>query len=119
MGFPTTDAGEKTAIPASTVRNEESAQRAPDSSRDVALTVVDANRSTPIDPAVEARVLWKIDLFLMPVMLIGYGLVYYDKVRSSVRFVVLGFLYCLEDCLLSTENLCNWVLEALSLVWSY
>ncbi|KAI1197887.1 putative MFS transporter [Nemania serpens] len=33
----------------------------------------------PIDPAVERRVLRKIDMFLMPAMVIGYGLVYYDK----------------------------------------
>ncbi|KZF24816.1 MFS general substrate transporter [Xylona heveae TC161] len=33
----------------------------------------------PIDPRVERRVLRKIDLFLMPAMVIGYGLVYYDK----------------------------------------
>ncbi|OJJ61719.1 hypothetical protein ASPSYDRAFT_40250 [Aspergillus sydowii CBS 593.65] len=33
----------------------------------------------PIDREVERRVLRKIDLFLMPAMVIGYGLVYYDK----------------------------------------
>ncbi|CAN8097653.1 unnamed protein product [Discula destructiva] len=33
----------------------------------------------PIDPAIAARVLRKIDLFLMPAMVIGYGLVYWDK----------------------------------------
>ncbi|KAI1261436.1 putative MFS transporter [Xylariaceae sp. FL1019] len=32
-----------------------------------------------IDPAVERRVLRKIDIFLMPAMVLGYGLVYYDK----------------------------------------
>ncbi|KAB8206562.1 major facilitator superfamily domain-containing protein [Aspergillus parasiticus] len=32
-----------------------------------------------INPEVERRVLRKIDLFLMPAMVIGYGLVYYDK----------------------------------------
>ncbi|PLB48599.1 MFS general substrate transporter [Aspergillus steynii IBT 23096] len=32
-----------------------------------------------IDPQVARRVLRKIDLFLMPAMVIGYGLVYYDK----------------------------------------
>lgn len=52
----------------------------------------------PIDPEVERRVLRKIDLFLMPAMVIGmqlltlrrqctdvagYGLVYYDKVGRS------------------------------------
>ncbi|KAI0870423.1 putative MFS transporter [Hypoxylon argillaceum] len=33
----------------------------------------------PIDPEVSRRVLRKIDRFLMPAMVIGYGLVYYDK----------------------------------------
>ncbi|PVH93435.1 MFS general substrate transporter [Periconia macrospinosa] len=33
----------------------------------------------PIDPKIARRVLRKIDLFLMPAMVIGYGLVYYDK----------------------------------------
>ncbi|BDD63055.1 hypothetical protein MPDQ_003658 [Monascus purpureus] len=32
-----------------------------------------------IDPQEARRVLWKIDLFLIPAMVIGYGLVYYDK----------------------------------------
>ncbi|KAF2662130.1 MFS general substrate transporter [Lophiostoma macrostomum CBS 122681] len=32
-----------------------------------------------IDPEVERRVLRKIDTFLMPAMVLGYGLVYYDK----------------------------------------
>ncbi|KAF7558846.1 hypothetical protein G7046_g5315 [Stylonectria norvegica] len=32
-----------------------------------------------IDPAVEARAVRKIDLFLIPAMIFGYGLVYYDK----------------------------------------
>ncbi|OAA58492.1 Major facilitator superfamily domain, general substrate transporter [Niveomyces insectorum RCEF 264] len=37
------------------------------------------NEARVVDPAVERRVLWKIDAFLMPAMMIGYGLVYYDK----------------------------------------
>ncbi|GJC85404.1 hypothetical protein ColLi_08242 [Colletotrichum liriopes] len=41
-----------------------------------------------IDPVIESRVLWKIDRFLMPAMVIersdeGYGLVYYDKVSAQ------------------------------------
>ncbi|KAJ9311979.1 hypothetical protein DTO271D3_7826 [Paecilomyces variotii] len=42
------------------------------------LSVV-GETAKPIDPVVEARVLRKIDYFFMPAMLIGYGLVYYDK----------------------------------------
>ncbi|PYI19604.1 MFS general substrate transporter [Aspergillus japonicus CBS 114.51] len=37
------------------------------------------DEARPIDPGIERRVLRKIDLFLMPAMVIGYGLVYYDK----------------------------------------
>ncbi|KAI8245918.1 hypothetical protein K4K55_000184 [Colletotrichum sp. SAR 10_96] len=37
-----------------------------------------------IDPEIEARVVRKIDLFLMPAMVIGYGLVYYDKIKEAV-----------------------------------
>ncbi|KAI0103330.1 putative MFS transporter [Nemania sp. FL0031] len=33
----------------------------------------------PIDPEIARRVVRKIDTFLMPAMVIGYGLVYYDK----------------------------------------
>ncbi|KAL4965449.1 putative MFS transporter [Aspergillus stella-maris] len=36
-------------------------------------------QARPIDPEIERRVLRKIDMFLMPAMVIGYGLVYYDK----------------------------------------
>ncbi|GME58576.1 Major facilitator superfamily [Neofusicoccum parvum] len=46
--------------------------------KDVALTLV-GERAQDYDPQVEARVLRKIDWFLMPTMVIGYGLVYYDK----------------------------------------
>ncbi len=35
-----------------------------------------------IDPALEARVVRKIDLFFIPSMILGYGLVYYDKVYT-------------------------------------
>lgn len=47
--------------------------------KDVALAFV-GERSHDVDPVVEARVVRKIDLFLIPAMIVGYGLVYYDKV---------------------------------------
>lgn len=68
------------------------------SDKDAALAVV-SEFAQEIDPVVEKRVLRKIDLYLMPAMLIGqlytsylgptlltnsntgYGMVYYDKVR--------------------------------------
>jgi len=47
--------------------------------KDIAMAIVGEHRHA-IDPAVEARIIRKIDLFLVPAMFIGYGLVYYDKV---------------------------------------
>lgn len=41
------------------------------------------HHAAAIDKAAERRVLRKIDLFLIPVMWMGYGLVYYDKVSSN------------------------------------
>ncbi|OHE94201.1 allantoate permease [Colletotrichum orchidophilum] len=48
-----------------------------------------------IDPVMEKRVLRKIDLFLMPAMVIGYGLVYYDKaiLGSAALFGMTGDLH--------------------------
>ncbi|KAL0777285.1 hypothetical protein CaCOL14_006803 [Colletotrichum acutatum] len=48
-----------------------------------------------IDPVIEKRVLRKIDLFLMPAMMIGYGLVYYDKaiLGSAALFGMTGDLH--------------------------
>ncbi|KAH7114438.1 major facilitator superfamily domain-containing protein [Dendryphion nanum] len=47
-----------------------------------------------IDPEVEKRVLRKIDLYLMPAMVFGYGLVYYDKaiLGSAALFGMTGDL---------------------------
>jgi MFS family permease len=51
--------------------------------KDIAIAVVGEHRHA-LDPVVVARVVRKIDLFLVPAMTVGYGLVYYDKV-SGVR----------------------------------
>ncbi|TEY42311.1 hypothetical protein BOTCAL_0395g00050 [Botryotinia calthae] len=58
-----------------------------DQDKDIAIAVVGEHRHE-IDPAVEARVVRKIDRFLVPAMFIGYGLVYYDKaiLGSAVLF---------------------------------
>jgi hypothetical protein len=50
--------------------------------KDVALAIV-GEHAHDIDPAVEARVIRKIDWFLIPAMIVGYGLVYYDKVHPA------------------------------------
>lgn len=46
------------------------------------------DHATAIDPVMEARVLWKIDWYLIPAMSIGYGLVYYDKVCHSFKMKI-------------------------------
>ncbi|TQW10976.1 MFS transporter [Cordyceps javanica] len=57
------------------------------SDQDDALAMV-GEQPQAVDPAVAARVVRKIDLFLMPFMVVGYGLVYYDKaiLGSAVLF---------------------------------
>ncbi|KAB8292923.1 hypothetical protein EYC80_007288 [Monilinia laxa] len=58
-----------------------------DQDKDIAIAIV-GERRHEIDPAIEARVVRKIDWFLVPAMFIGYGLVYYDKaiLGSAVLF---------------------------------
>jgi hypothetical protein len=46
---------------------------------DMAAAIV-GEHAHAIDPAIEKRVLRKIDWYLIPAMSVGYGLVYYDKV---------------------------------------
>jgi hypothetical protein len=52
-----------------------------DRNKDVAMAVV-GEHGHAIDPVVEKRVIRKIDSFMIPAMIIGYGFVYYDKVGS-------------------------------------
>jgi hypothetical protein len=51
----------------------------PNWDQDVAMAVV-GEHAHAIDPVIEARVIRKIDRFMIPAMIIGYGFVYYDKV---------------------------------------
>jgi len=55
--------------------------------KDIAMAIVGEHRHA-IDPAVEARIIRKVDLFLVPAMFIGYGLVYYDKVSSPPTITI-------------------------------
>ncbi|KAK5654705.1 hypothetical protein OQA88_7029 [Cercophora sp. LCS_1] len=48
------------------------------SEKDEAIAMV-GEQSHTIDPVIAARAVRKIDWFLIPVMVFGYGLVYYDK----------------------------------------
>ncbi|WZH42358.1 major facilitator superfamily domain-containing protein [Fusarium acuminatum] len=56
-------------------------------SKDEAIAIVGEEQHA-IDPIVAARAVRKIDMFLIPAMIIGYGLVYYDKaiLGSAVLF---------------------------------
>ena len=58
------------------------AENAPQNKEDDIAIAIVGERRHDIDPAIEARVVRKIDQFLLPVMFIGYGLVYYDKVEA-------------------------------------
>ena len=50
--------------------------------KDLAAAIV-ADHAQHFDRATERRVLRKIDLYLIPWMWLGYGFVYYDKVRRN------------------------------------
>lgn len=56
-----------------------------------------------IDKEVERRLLWKIDLMLMPLLFISYGLQYYDKAAMG-NAAVFGLL---EDLDLSSKRYSN------------
>ena len=47
--------------------------------KDIAASLVNEYASL-WDPSIERRLVREIDLFLIPIMWVGYGLVYYDKV---------------------------------------
>jgi hypothetical protein len=75
---------EKSATEAPNVSADvEDATRINVEGQDIAIAIV-GEHNHAIDPAVEARVVRKIDWFLVPAMIIGYGLVYYDKVPTSI-----------------------------------
>ncbi|EON62144.1 hypothetical protein W97_01363 [Coniosporium apollinis CBS 100218] len=69
------------------VRDLENDSDTQSTDKDVALALV-GEHAQAIDPVAEARVVRKIDLFLIPAMIVGYGLVYYDKaiLGSAVLF---------------------------------
>lgn len=68
-------------------------QRVAGKDQDIAIAIVGEHRQD-IDPVLEARVVRKIDWFLIPTMIFGYGLVYYDKVISSSVVLLLQLLTC-------------------------
>ncbi|TVY22195.1 putative transporter [Lachnellula hyalina] len=79
---------EKTVAEAPNVPTDlEDATRTNVEGQDIAIAIVGVH-SHAIDPAVEARVVRKIDWYLVPAMILGYGLVYYDKaiLGSAVLF---------------------------------
>lgn len=68
---------EKGALPKDVIPGESGGNG---SDQDIALEVVGEHSQGPLDPVAEARVVRKIDWWMIPIMTIGYGLVYYDKV---------------------------------------
>ncbi|CAM1509027.1 Fc.00g027660.m01.CDS01 [Cosmosporella sp. VM-42] len=68
-------------------RDNEAGVPAVAAGKDEAIAIVGEQQHT-IDPVVEARAIRKIDWFLIPAMIFGYGLVYYDKaiLGSAVLF---------------------------------
>lgn len=84
MSSPTAVDDEKTA--AAAPHNSSDLEDSPrvGADQDVAIAIVGEHRHA-IDPAMEARVVRKIDWFLVPAMIVGYGLVYYDKVLFLIE----------------------------------
>ncbi|KAH6686425.1 allantoate permease [Plectosphaerella plurivora] len=66
------------AAPGPAPASDIEAARMPTTGGDEALAMVGEQQHT-YDPAIAARAVRKIDWFLMPAMIFGYGLVYYDK----------------------------------------
>ena len=89
---PTFNDEKSTSTPPIASADPENAALSNARDQDVANAMVGEQRHA-IDPAVEARVIRRIDLFLVPAMFCGYGLVYYDKVRRlfNARRIMLTF----------------------------
>ncbi len=77
--------------------NLEGAPSLDSSEIDIAAGIVPEHAQS-FDPAIERRVVRKIDWYLMPLMWIGYGFVYYDKVRFQ------GMLAAHEQRLIETTR---------------
>jgi len=60
--------------------------------KDVAASVV-PEYAQPWDKAVERRVVRKTDRILIPLMFIGYGLVYYDKVSVNLAPMLISYRF--------------------------
>ena len=77
---------EKTAAPGTVQSPQDDAgyrSSVSSSDQDLAKELV-GDIGIEIDPALERRVVRKIDRFLIPVMIVCYGLVVYDKVCSTL-----------------------------------
>lgn len=59
---------------------------APSFEKDAAAAIA-PDHAIVLDKAVARRVQRKIDWFLIPIMWVGYGLVYYDKVPLALRTI--------------------------------
>ena len=59
--------------------------------KDIAATIV-PEHALSVNPAMERRVLRKIDMFLIPLMWIGYGFVYYDKAGQDFHLLAIDLV---------------------------
>lgn len=76
---------EKVALPQEIPSDERNPLGTVNRDEDIAIAIV-GDRSHEFDAAVEARIVRKIDLFFIPAMVVGYGLVYYDKVKFAPKY---------------------------------
>ena len=79
-----TDNREDTSHPLSTV---EMPLDSHSSEYDLAATILPSHAHV-VDPTLSCRVRRKIDLFFIPLMWVGYGFVYYDKVLHPTLLVL-------------------------------
>ena len=63
---------------------------------DLAATILPSHAQL-VDPALSYRVRRKIDLFFIPLMWVGYGFVYYDKVLHPTFMLatIIDTLFCI------------------------
>ena len=72
----------KKQVSSSTMEDPRSSEGSDTMDKDVALAIV-GEHAQPIDPMVEARVVRKIDVFLIPAMIIGMLFIYQTRWQTD------------------------------------